>query len=1047
MTISLSKPGRVVVYAILMLAASVVHADQAQPILDATGVKGGLIVHIGCGDGKLTAALHANDRYLVCGLDEDASVVDRAREHIQSLGLYGKVSVNHLSANRLPFAENMVNLLVSEDLAGIEMDEVMRALVPNGVAYIKQRGEWSKKVKPWPDEIDEWTHWLHGPDGNAVAADTVVGPPRHLKWMAKPFWSRHHNTAPNVTAIVSAQGRLFYIVDEAPASMDGSSPDKWVLVARDAFNGIELWRKPLPDWGWKAWSADYTCRFTIPTHIPKRLVAVGDHVYATLGFNAPLSELDAATGKVLRTFEGTAFTDEILCLDGQLILSINQQEQEPGPLPAKDVEQAGDPPVGKWVAAIDAESGRMLWKKGDYVGLRSKTGSMERISHLSMVAGDGAVFFVDAGELVALDLKDGGEKWRVDRPQVPEHKMRYNIRITDMCSLVYNDGLVFFAQLNPDRKIDWREIRGRLHVFSADTGKELWNRQCSSWGWGHPADVLVLRGLVWVHDFKNDFLLGLDPGTGQLKQKMSNHEAFDNGHHHRCYRNKATEKYMITSYRGLEFIDWDSGRTDLNHWVRGTCRLGPMPCNGMIYASPHPCDCYITSKLNGFLALAPAQAKADMPATTQLIKGPAHGSPAQNSTEDNRTDEWPTYRHDMRRSGSTLSAPNIPLKKLWQRQVGGEPTGLVICDGRVYVASQATHRVWALDAGNGKPLWHFTAGGRIDTPPTAAEGTIVFGCTDGWVYCLRASDGQLIWRFRAAPQERLVGAFGGLESAWPVHGSVLVDDGKVYFTAGRSSFLDGGIIAYCLDVESGKVISRRVLKSPHTMKVDAGRNQSTDTGLLSDVLVGHQGGIYMRQQRLFGEPEAAQAKDGMQLHSTAGLLDDTWFSRTRWFVDGKARAEYLVFDDQSVYGIRARPGMSTNGGLFKAGSQGYQLFAAPLRRTTNPKPPAGNRKKTSKQRIADRWIVSVPVRVSAMVAAGDTLFVSGAPDVLDPDDAWASYEGRKGGRLIAFATADGKKRFECKLEAPPVLDGLAPARRRLYISQVDGNVVCLGADR
>ena len=31
------------------------YARQAKRILDATGVKGGIIVHLGCGDGKLTA--------------------------------------------------------------------------------------------------------------------------------------------------------------------------------------------------------------------------------------------------------------------------------------------------------------------------------------------------------------------------------------------------------------------------------------------------------------------------------------------------------------------------------------------------------------------------------------------------------------------------------------------------------------------------------------------------------------------------------------------------------------------------------------------------------------------------------------------------------------------------------------------------------------------------------------------------------------------------------------------------------------------------------
>ena len=44
---------------------------------------------------------------------------------------------------------------------------------------------------------------------------------------------------------------------------------------------------------------------------------------------------------------------------------------------------------------FDAASGKMLWKTGEFIGLQSKTGSMDRINHLSMVAGDGETYFVD----------------------------------------------------------------------------------------------------------------------------------------------------------------------------------------------------------------------------------------------------------------------------------------------------------------------------------------------------------------------------------------------------------------------------------------------------------------------------------------------------------------------------------------------------------------------------------------------------------------------------------------------------------------------------
>ncbi|MEA3367928.1 MAG: hypothetical protein U9R68_07430, partial [Planctomycetota bacterium] len=38
-------------------------AGDAAKILQETGIRGGLIVHLGCGDGRLTAALRAGDAY------------------------------------------------------------------------------------------------------------------------------------------------------------------------------------------------------------------------------------------------------------------------------------------------------------------------------------------------------------------------------------------------------------------------------------------------------------------------------------------------------------------------------------------------------------------------------------------------------------------------------------------------------------------------------------------------------------------------------------------------------------------------------------------------------------------------------------------------------------------------------------------------------------------------------------------------------------------------------------------------------------------------
>ena len=119
--------------AILLCSAAIARGENVQEILQATGIKGGLIVHVGCGDGKLTTALRANDSFIVHGLDTDAKNVEAARRHIQSLGLYGPVSVQQWTDERLPYVDNLVNLVVADDPGKVLMDEVLRVLASHPV--------------------------------------------------------------------------------------------------------------------------------------------------------------------------------------------------------------------------------------------------------------------------------------------------------------------------------------------------------------------------------------------------------------------------------------------------------------------------------------------------------------------------------------------------------------------------------------------------------------------------------------------------------------------------------------------------------------------------------------------------------------------------------------------------------------------------------------------------------------------------------------------------------------------------------------------------
>ena len=209
---------------------------SAKKVLSETGVKGGLVVCVNCDDPKLLAGLGRNESYLVHGLHKDAAIVQKMREYLDKKGLYGQVTIERFAGSHLPYNDSIVNLLVAEELGDVPMDEVMRVLCPEGVAYRKTPDGWVKTVKARPSEIDEWTHFLRDASNNAVAKDTKIAGPNHLQWQAEPGRSRDHDAQASISAMTSSGGRIFYVIDEGLTSMV-HRPASWKLAARYACNG------------------------------------------------------------------------------------------------------------------------------------------------------------------------------------------------------------------------------------------------------------------------------------------------------------------------------------------------------------------------------------------------------------------------------------------------------------------------------------------------------------------------------------------------------------------------------------------------------------------------------------------------------------------------------------------------------------------------------------------------------------------------------------------------------------------------------------------
>ncbi len=1059
----IARPSAVLVLSVVLSAGTGLARgnDRAAEILEATGVRGGLVVHLGCGRGELTAALRGNDRFLVHGLDTDAGNVEKARGHIRSLGLYGNVSVEQWTGDRLPYADNLVNLLVVEDPGNASEKERMRVLCPGGVAYVKKDGKWTKTIKPWPETIDQWTHFLHDASNNAVARDTEAGPPKRMRWVCGPLWSRSHEFRSSVSAMVSAGGRVFYLFDEGLTGVTPPTlPERWTLIARDAFNGVLLWERPVENLGalWKS----KALRSTPPT-VPRRIVAEGDRVFLTLEQDAAVSVLDAATGDVLTTYEGTEGTEEIRCLDGILILR-----------------------SGKGLTAIDTKTGKRLWQK---------TG---KIRQITLAAAGGKVFFQEGNNLVCAGANDGKQLWQTPCKAV------WLMLVHDGCVVLAGNG---------------------LQAISADTGKKLWNVNARA----GRRELFAAAGRVWC--WEGAHIVGRDLKTGKVAARLDTDDVFTRGHHLRCYQSKATEKYLITPNRGIEFVSITGDKNSQHDWTRGPCRYGIMPCNGLLYVPPNPCFCFPGVKLTGFNALAPAADKSTgapkLTAKQRLERGPAFGKVPSPKSPTPGPEDWPTYRHDPRRTGATSGKvpPEVAIR--WKVDLKGRLTPPVVAGDRVYVASKDAHTLHALGINDGSKLWQFTAGGRIDSPPTVYGRLVLFGCADGWVYCLRAADGELVWRFTAAPSDRRIVAFSQLESPWRVHGSILIKDGVAYGTAGRSTYLDGGIRVFALDPKTGKVLHETCLDTWARTRKDAVGKPFIPAyhieGALSDILVSEGDYIYLGQYKFdrklaqqevpyimpgpdekskamgltelinepyvrgiqsqkndervqhdwqwrvqkglmeeytkkYGGASMGDRKMGRHVFTMSGFLDDAWYNRTFWMYSetwpgyhiahlGAKTGQLLSVGEEKTYAVQSYPSRNLQSPLFTPGKDGYLLFAddnenEPVIPDYTRGVPKGIGFTRQEPPVWFHW---VPVRIRGMVLATDRLFVAGPPDVVAPDDPMAAFEGRKGAVLQTYSATDGKKLAEHKLDAPPVFDGLIAAAGRLFLCTTDGHVICFGA--
>ena len=521
----LSNIGLYLWSAILLLQASAIAAPEE--LISETGFSGGLVVHVGAADTKLVQQLVAGNKNSVVQVLLKDNVA-KTRKELHEQKLLGRVFADSWDGSHLPQVDASVNLMIVE--SPIEMREIQRALAPGGTALIKNKSEWEEVTQPRPKEIDDWTHYLYDPSNNPVSKDTKVAPPKHMQWWAPPLYSRTHEIESSVPVVVTAGGKIVYIVDEGLTGIiDKRLPETWMLVGRDAFSGVQLWKRPLTNWGWPEWRPERAKRpFNVqdyseskpPVTLPRRLVMNDIHAFVTLGWTARVSMLDVATGKTVATFDGTEGTEEILLRDGILYLAVSTEP--------------GNRKSNRFVLTLDTTTKAVLWK--------SKTYNIQ--NEMFAVQGE-HLYFQTQTDLHCLNRNTGEIKWK------------FSVKADNSGYFGAKDGLLATERAVYITGRTWKPRSTKLLAIDPQSGKLLWEKSkgfVSSAG-GNPANVFEIDGVAWgALGAKSDFT-GLDARTGKVIKTLDPKDTISQHHHIRCFRGKATSNYLLWPYRGTEFLD------------------------------------------------------------------------------------------------------------------------------------------------------------------------------------------------------------------------------------------------------------------------------------------------------------------------------------------------------------------------------------------------------------------------------------------------------------------------------------------------------------
>ena len=795
------------------LPAAHADSDLAEHLVAKTGVARGICVILDCGDGELAVEIAQTGRFLVHALDGREESVAAAREKAGAAGLdIQRLIVEKSNLSPLPHVDGLVDVVIAADLAEVTLaevplGEVLRVLRPRGKAILGCQGRdaalsvkqlrgwlkdaeigdadvekddfgvWAVVTKPPLEGVDDWSHWEHTPDNNPVSTDAVIKAPYMTRWLGTPYYIAMPATT------TAAGGRIFTAMGHI-AHHRREEPWLNTLLARNGYNGVELWRRKLPD-GYLAHRSAY--------------VATDETFYMIAPEGDACLLLDPETGaekdrirfpsvpgewKWMALHDGTLF----VLLGGRkdpaetTIIRSKYTHWSWGELSTGYYLTRVPWGFGTTIVAYDMSRRRVDWSHEEEAPIDSR----------AMVLGGGSVFFYCPDARVAcLDQHSGKARWTNEDPKVRNlvgeagRGLGSTPGFRSSCFCLYTPQAVCYEA----------QTRMNIVALSTEDGHLLWHRRKTT----NNPNMLYADGHVVVGIGPEGSTLVLDPLTGKTIEDLGFAKRS-------CARLTATpDSFFCRGKReGLTRYDRLNKRVLFNEALRPACNDGAIGANGLLYVGPWLCDCNL--QLMGTCALCSAgDFRFDLDAHgPDRLERPAD-NPGRVVPLDVSPEDWATYRGGTAHGGSSGVDVAPQIGAIWHYEPDRTylPTAPTAAGNLVFLCGN-DGKVRAIDAVSGMLAWRFVTAGPILQPPTIWDGRAYVGSGDGYVYVLEAATGRLVWRFRAAPVERRIMVYGALCSTWPVNSGVLVQDGVAYVAAGIADY--DGTYVYALDAVTGQVL-------------------------------------------------------------------------------------------------------------------------------------------------------------------------------------------------------------------------------------------------